>query len=73
MCFTLGQKTIEDVATDGTATQHPPAQVTVGEPNAVGLAAFGAMPAAAAGPALAGLASLALAALAGDLARRNRG
>ncbi len=29
---------LEDVALDGTATQHPPVQVTVAEPNAVGLA-----------------------------------
>ncbi|MGQ9491035.1 MAG: alpha-1,6-glucosidase domain-containing protein [Anaerolineae bacterium] len=29
---------LEDVALDGTATQHPPIQVTVGEPNSIKLA-----------------------------------
>ena len=39
---------LEDVALDGTATRHEPVSVTVVEPNAVGLAAFGAAAGAAA-------------------------
>ncbi len=60
---------LEDVALDGTATRHAPVEVTVGEPNAVGLVGFGA---AATGPGLAGLAVLALAALAAAGTRRRR-
>ncbi len=33
---------LEDVALNGTATRHEPVIVTVVEPNAVGLASFGA-------------------------------
>ena len=62
---------LEDVALDGTATRHEPVVVTVVEPNAVGLAAFGAV-AGATAPSLAGLAALALAALAGVGLRRRR-
>ncbi len=64
--------TLEDVALNGTATRHEPVSVTVVEPNAVGLAAFGAAPVAASMPALAGLAALALAALARVGWRRRR-
>ncbi len=63
---------LEDVALDGTLTRHAPVSVTVAQPNAVGLAGFGAAPVAGAMPALAGLAALALAALAGVAARRRR-
>lgn len=60
---------LEDIALDGAATQHPPAQVAaLGESNAVGLAAFGAV---ASEPSLAGLAALALAALAAAGARKR--
>ncbi len=65
--------TLEDVALDGTATQHEPITVTVAQPNAVGLAAFGAAPIAASTPALAGLAAaLAAAVLTGMGLRRRR-
>lgn len=60
---------LEDVALDGAATQHPPAQVAaLGEPNAVGLAAFGAVATSA---GVAGLAALALAALAAAGTRKR--
>ncbi len=54
---------LEDVALDGTVTRHAPVAIAVesGEPNAVGLATFGA---AATGLSPAGLASLAALALA---------
>ena len=64
---------LEDVALDGTATQHAPVSVTAAapsaEPNAVSMTAFGA--AGGAMPALGGLAGLALAVLAG-VARKRR-
>ena len=60
---------LADVDLAGATTLHEPVVVTVGTPNAVGLAGFGAT---AAGPSLAGLAALALVALAGAGARRRR-
>lgn len=70
---------LEDVALDGTATQHEPVAVSVAaqsaEPNAVGLAAFGADGAArdgaVTGPGLAALAALVGLALAGLSLRRR--
>ncbi len=61
----------EDIALDGTATRHAAVAVEVGpgEPNAVGLAAFGA---AALGPSPAGLAALAVLALATVARLRQR-
>ena len=59
--------TLEDVDLDGATTRHEPVVVTVGQPNAVGLAGFVAT---AAGPSLTGLAALALVALAGAGLRR---
>ncbi len=61
---------LEDVDLNGIATRYEPVSVTVVEPNAVGLAAFGA--AGTAQPALAGLRALAALALAGVAARRRR-
>ncbi len=61
---------LEDVDLNGAATRHEPVSVTVAEPNAVGMAGFGA--AGTALPALGGLGALALAALAGAAARKRR-
>ncbi len=62
---------LEDIALDGSATQHPPVQATVSEPNAVGLVGPFVVTVSAVSPALAGLAALLLAALVGAAMRRN--
>ena len=66
---------LEDVALDGTATRHEPVVVTLAEPNAVGLAAFGAVGYAGGWTGYYGLLALAAAALsavAGAGLRRRR-
>ncbi len=73
---------LEDVSLDGIATQHEPVSVTVTEPNAVHMTAFGAATGYDNGSAgltesaglaeLAGLIGLALAALAGVGLRKRR-
>lgn len=62
--------TLEDVELSGATTRHAPVEVTVGAPNAVGLAAFSG--AVASASALAGLAGLATLALAGAASARLR-
>ncbi len=61
---------LEDVALDGTLTRHAPVSVTVAQPNAVGLAGFGAAGYNSGWAGLYGLLSLAALAGAGWLRRR---